>query len=378
MSSEKILFTNILGVGKNGTTLMGSLLDNHPEISTFPMEMKFVEHYFNTVKDKSFEGIINFFLKKSKINQLNLQNKLSDKEEEIKRVVTGNLTSIYFDKSKFEKIITQNTTEKIKNDKDFKKILIFLHVCLNKYLSKPFKNKIVIQDGCFGLRYIEQQFNILGNIKFIVIIRNPLDVYVSFKKITKQFKFFRRFIGDFSREERMTTSRNYLNYTMINRIFEKYKNDDKFLFVKYENLVLNPEKEMREIANFLNIEFSNDLVNPSVFGQSWLGNSSRSKEKKNIDSKEVNKFKEFLNNDEINFLEFKHQKFFKNFEYQNHIKKISKSKFFYCLLKIYLKNIKEAKNIISSKNFILKYFYYIIFLNNSFLIRNLIFVFSSE
>ena len=378
MSSEKISFTNILGVGKNGTTLMGSLLDNHQEISTFPMEMKFIEHYFNTIKDKSFESIIKFLLKESKINQLNLHNKLSDKEEEIKRVVTGNLTSIYFDKEKFEKIIIQNTTEKIKNEKDFKNILIFLHVCLDRYLNKAFKNKIVIQDGCFGLRYIEQQFNIFGNIKFIVIIRNPLDVYVSFKKITQQFKFFRRFIGDFSREEKMTTSRNYLNYTIVNKIFKKYKNNKKFLFVRYENLVSNPEKEMGKIANFLNIEFSNNLLTPSVFGQSWLGNSSRAKEKKNIDNKEVNKFKEFLNFEEINFLEFKHQEFFQNFEYQNHIKKISKSKFFFCLLRIYIKNIKEAKNIIPSKNFILKYFYYIIFLNNAFLIRNLIFIFKSE
>ena len=127
--SEKISFTNILGVGKNGTTLMGSLLDNHQEISTFPMEMKFIEHYFNTIKDKSFESIIKFLLKESKINQLNLHNKLSDKEEEIKRVVTGNLTSIYFDKEKFEKIIIQNTTEKIKNEKDFKKYSYFF-ACL--------------------------------------------------------------------------------------------------------------------------------------------------------------------------------------------------------------------------------------------------------
>ena len=98
-----------------------------------------------------------------------------------------------------------------------------MHVCLDRYLNKAFKNKIVIQDGCFGLRYIEQQFNIFGNIKFIVIIRNPLDVYVSFKKITQQFKFFRRFIGDFSREEKMTTSRNYLNYTIVNKIFKNIK-----------------------------------------------------------------------------------------------------------------------------------------------------------
>ena len=378
MNSEKILFTNILGVGKNGTTLMGSLLDNHPEISTFPMEMKFVEHYLNTIKDKSFNGVIKFFLKESKISHLNLQNKLSEKEEELKRVVTGNLASINFDKLKFEQIITDSITNRSNNKKEFKDILIFLHKCLNKYLNKPFKNKIVFQDGCFGLRYVEQQLNIFSNIKFIVIIRNPLDVYVSFKKITKQFKFFRRFIGDFSREEKMTTSRDYLNYTIINKLFDKYKDDNKFIFIKYENLVFNPDKEMKKIANFLDIDYSKNLITPSVFGQSWLGNSSRAKQKKNIDNKEVNKFYKFLNVNEINFLELKLQKFFKNFNYVDHVKEFSKLKFFYFLLKIYFQNIKEAKDKISPKNFILKYFYYVTVLNNAFLIRNLIFIFTSK
>lgn len=378
MNSEKISFTNILGVGKNGTTLMGSLLDNHPEISTFPMEMKFVEHYYNTIRDKSFDGVIRFVLEKSKINQLNLNKKLSDKDEELKRVVTGNLSSINFDKTKFKQIINDNTTEKIKKEKDFKNILIFLHKCLNEYLNKPFKNNIVIQDGCFGLRYVEKQLNLLSNIKFIVIVRNPLDVYVSFKKITKQFKFFRRFIGDFSREEKMTTSRDYLNYTIINKLFDKYKNNNKFLFIKYENLVFNPEKEMKKIAGFLGIYYSNALITPSVFGQSWLGNSSRTKEKKIIDNKEVNKFNQFLNLNEINFIELKLKDFFKNFNYERHIKDFSKLRFFYCLLKIYFQNFKDAKKIISSKNFILKYLYYIIILNNAFLIRNLSFIYRSK
>ena len=35
---------------------------------------------------------------------------------------------------------------------------------------------------------------------------------------------------------------------------------------------------MGKITNFLNIEFSNNLLTPSVFGQSWLGNF-RAKEK---------------------------------------------------------------------------------------------------
>ena len=40
MDNKDVLFVNIMGVGKNGTTLLGSLLDNHHELSSFPMEMR--------------------------------------------------------------------------------------------------------------------------------------------------------------------------------------------------------------------------------------------------------------------------------------------------------------------------------------------------
>ena len=109
-----------------------------------------------------------------------------------------------------------------------------------------------------------------------------------------------------------------------------------------------------------------------------MGNSSRTKEKKIIDNKEVNKFNQFLNLNEINFIELKLKDFFKNFNYERHIKDFSKLRFFYCLLKIYFQNFKDAKKIISSKNFILKYLYYIIILNNAFLIRNLSFIYRSK
>ena len=55
MDNKDVLFVNIMGVGKNGTTLLGSLLDNHHELSSFPMEMKFVEHFLHNVKSKNFQ-----------------------------------------------------------------------------------------------------------------------------------------------------------------------------------------------------------------------------------------------------------------------------------------------------------------------------------
>ena len=54
--NKDVLFVNIMGVGKNGTTLLGSLLDNHHELSSFPMEMKFVEHFLHNVKSKNFSS----------------------------------------------------------------------------------------------------------------------------------------------------------------------------------------------------------------------------------------------------------------------------------------------------------------------------------
>ena len=124
MLSEKTEFFNILGVGKNGTTLLGSLIDNHSQISTYPMEMKFIEHYFNTVQDKSFDGILSFLLNESKISIIG-NPKINEKNKELNRVVVGNLDKINFDFEKFKKIIDNNITSEIKLEKNYKKILIF-------------------------------------------------------------------------------------------------------------------------------------------------------------------------------------------------------------------------------------------------------------
>lgn len=367
MANKDIEFINVLGVGKNGTTLLGSLLDNHPQISTFPMEMKFVEHFFNTIKDKSIEGIIRFLSHKSKLTLLGKQNHELDEQA---RVVVGNLHQINFNKNEFFKLI-EKEKKNFNLFNNYKEILIFLHLCLDKYLKRKNSQKIVIQDGCFGLRYINEQIDIFKKIKFLIIVRNPLDTFVSHKKIKYQFKFFRRFIGDFSREEQMNTSRENLNYSIINKLYKKYKNNEKFHFLKYENLVSQPKSEMKKVADFIGIQYLDEMIKPTVFGQKWHGNSARVLKKENIDDKEVNKFQKNLNINEITFLELKFQKFFQNFNYQNHIKKFSKLRYLSCLLKIYFQNIFEAKKIIPSNNFLLKFAYYIIILNNLFLLRNM-------
>ena len=369
MQPSNVEITNILGVGKNGTTLFGSLLDNHPEITTFPFEMKFVEHYHNRIKDKTFLGLTEFFLNKSKISLLNNE---SIKQDPMARIVVGNIFAPDFDTNEFKKIVRKNIDKSLKKEVDFKKFIILLHKCLNIYLEKKINNKIIIQDGVFGLRYIEEQKKLFKNIKFIIIVRNPLDVYVSLKKITHNFKTFRRNIHDLTIAENLNTSQENLNYKILNKVFEKYSNDKDFLFLRYEDLVNSPKEVMTKTANFLNITFDNSLLEPTIFGKPWLGNSTSVKEKKGIDNKEVDKYKNFLNSDEINYITYFNQKFFKNFNYSKHIKKFKFFNVFFLIFKIYIQNIKDIKSCIKKdKIFFIKYLYFILILNNKFLIKSL-------
>ena len=378
MDNKDVLFVNIMGVGKNGTTLLGSLLDNHNELSSFPMEMKFVEHFLHNVKRKNFLGLENFLFSKSKLILLNKNKANSLIQDESERIVTGNLSQIDFDLAKFKKIFKDNINFDLE-EKNLEKILKYYHLVIEKYLSKKFNDKVIIQDGAFGLRLIKDQINLFKNIKFLIIVRNPLDTYVSMKKIIKNFKYFRRFIGDFGVPEQKHIKNEEINYKIINKIFSHYKNDKRFLFLKYEDLVENPQKIMIKLSDFLQIKYSESMLKPSVFGQDWYGNSTRVKKKKSIDAKEVGKYFSNLNKNEINFIELSHKKFYKNFSYLENIKSFSLISSVKIIFKIYIQNLLEAREVIPKKNFIVKYLYFTLILNNYFLIRNLFHIeFSNE
>ena len=69
MSSKKIV--NIVGPIKNGTTLIGTLLDSHPKISSFPLEIKFIDHLNKVPKNElNSKNLKKKFLETSKIKYL--------------------------------------------------------------------------------------------------------------------------------------------------------------------------------------------------------------------------------------------------------------------------------------------------------------------
>ena len=100
--------------------------------------------------------------------------------------------------------------------------------------------------------------------------------------------------------------------------------------LKYEDLIKNPEKEVRKLCKFLEIDFDYSLINPSNFvdglGESGLKTHPTKNLKKKFNTKSIEKWRFVLNQDQINFLEqlcFLEMQFF---DYESSFKSFSLSK----------------------------------------------------
>ena len=66
---DELNYCIVIGPVKSGTTLLISLLDSHPELMLFPMEVKFFTHWFEYLRHAqgSYQDLNSFFLSKSKV-----------------------------------------------------------------------------------------------------------------------------------------------------------------------------------------------------------------------------------------------------------------------------------------------------------------------
>jgi hypothetical protein len=125
------------------------------------------------------------------------------------------------------------------------------------------------------------------NARFIFTYRDPRDNYVSFKK-------------------KLGEEINAVGFSKSwNQAWENSSKieNERILFIKYENLVQQPEKEMNTVADFLGIEYQNVLIQPSKMGISWKGNSMFGAKSENISTKSFGRYKEIISKQDLMILE---------------------------------------------------------------------------
>ena len=293
MSNVKHIF--IVGSSRSGTTMLSRILGNHSDIFTFK-EI----HFFGTIWTKS-------------------SNKNLNKQEQI------DLLSRLF-------CIQENGLFKQDNISDFnEKARIVL---ANKNIENPLsvyelflaeitshnESSIACDQTPKNIYYLNEILSYFPEAKVINMIRDQRDVLLSQKN-----KWKRRFLG--ASEIPLSESiRSYINYHPIltakiwSSSLEYSKNfikNTSVRVVKFEVLLDNPTVSIREICQFLEVDFQDNMLRVPVIGSST---EKDTKDKFLIDSTKIEKWKNGgLNDAEIYLSQFVSKIMMQQFTY--HLKK---------------------------------------------------------
>jgi len=216
---KKIPIVFIVGKGRSGTTLLMSLLNNHPNIVAPPENKFMLLNYtrFSGIKKWSEKDVFSFMERLFADPTINKGWKL-DKEK-----LTQLLLSI-------------------------REHLNYSTICKMVYLSYGHPDKQVFliahKVPLFTL-FLKKIHWLFPEAKFIHIVRDPRDNCLSHKKA-------------FQAKNTMNIVNNWVGY---NKIIEadKLKYPDKYFTVLYEKLAANTEDLLKELCGFLNVPYANSM-----------------------------------------------------------------------------------------------------------------------
>ena len=295
----------ILGAHKSGTSLLRSLLDGHPSLFSLPMETHpfqlshhWVDYRFRATRPKllSVEETKDAYIK-----WVEHYNRKSDPLADSDLVKCLNL-SVFKD---FMKQDTRSFQELV--SQYFQGIYRALHEdTIPAHLR-------IVEKSVEHAEFAMDLHRLFPDAFFIHIIRNPYSNLVALKNyLRRSTKYFYPFLG----KAILALNNSYYFLDKNLRFIDRY------LLIRYEDLLQHPRSTMKDIAQFVDVEYLKVLLNPTSAGKTWAGNSSRG-----IKFSEISAFNLDIWESEINHLEIELVN--QNFDFfleQYHYKKISPQK----------------------------------------------------
>ena len=254
-----------MGSSRSGTTMMGRILDNHPSILTFK-EL----HFFGTIWANSNSQ------KLSQDEQIQLLSRLFCIQEN--GVFNQKNISEFNERSK-----------RLLEDKILDSLAIY--DLFLKEVTIENSSTISCEQTPNNIYYLNEILEHFPNSKVINMVRDQRDVLLSQKN-----KWKRRFLGA-SAIPFSEAIRSYINYHPIltskvwNSSLEhtfRYKNHKRVKIVKFEELLINSVETVKDICDFLDIDFYEKMLEVPVIG------SSTEKDRKGdmrIDNSKISKWK---------------------------------------------------------------------------------------
>ncbi len=294
--------TFICGHRKSGTTLLLCLLDNHPELLTFPVDSAFFYGYYPAFDTADYtdqqktERMAVFVANKLEIELFNLSEK--DRKD------------LHFPLNEMRGDIRAFAA---KSDKKPRDMLISLMRAYRKHFTGSEKAVRWVEKTTSSEIYAARIREWFPKAKFIHVIRDPRDNWASLKSGWN--KLYYRFNDSPARLMQQMIERCGLGMEFARRNANRF-GPEVYKIIKFEDLTANPEKELREICDFLQISFSESMRIPTVCGKLWKGNNFSGRRFVKPSAVNAGRWRERISGKEACLIEFHFGSLMKYFDYE--------------------------------------------------------------
>ncbi len=291
------------GINRSGGSLIPRLFDNHSKILSYPVDLAFSSYdkYYDVTD--TFAGIPQRVPSFDTITDVYETLNIPKNKPEVsttwgkERSDPIGIRANYLEKAFYDIVEARFDYEKfIKRFERYSSIAKNIDELFSARHKAYFKTwndgnlfnnqtHVVMQSsGGLYLSNIDEFFKNLSSSVFIIPIRDILG-YVAAEKIRLARIYFgsRRyskpilpfyFVKKFNNYDLDAQIRSWNTSVTRARILqERYLDNDKFIIYRHETLVKYPEKTMRDIINRIGLNYEKTLIEPTIGGEPWSGNS---------------------------------------------------------------------------------------------------------
>lgn len=265
----------VCGHPRSGTSLLLSLLDGHPEILAYPGETK----YFRAIHGRRGLQDAEALLRRTRIGRMS-RDRISAIED-ARAVNAAEETT--FTRALGEQLGAAATPADL-----LPAVMLAYAASIGSEPRRYWAEKTPLQE--FDL---DTALELWPDMRALYIVRDPRDVYASFRR------------------KRVTRGKGLSVMKFAVRVRRSLASWERFAsahptrgrLLRYEDLVHEPECSMRAVADFLGIEWADELVQPTRAGLPWRGNSSFTNSHQNVSASPIGRYVEELMPGEARALE---------------------------------------------------------------------------
>lgn len=284
MTDKKYIL--LTGHRKSGTTLLHNLFDAHPQLNIFPVDISLLYAFLPCqephLTDEQVKYRVNHVIKKS-------TSKIEGKR--VSKFCKN------FNAEEFAACVWEHSDASV-----FRRpcvVISAIAAAWSHYTRANRANPFLFKETSQSIhvyRLLRSQLPI----KVVQIIRDPRDNYSAIKAGVG--KYYSQ-MGEGEKESLASLiNRSRMDLTAAYEL--RKKKHDWFYSLRFEDLVDQTEEHMKMLSSFCNIDFDSILLEPTLLGDSFSGNSHEGNRFKGVSSTNVGRWRERISHFEAAVIEF--------------------------------------------------------------------------